>query len=193
MDHYSMLFAKKVDMKRIVVIDSDKELLKSIKFFLLKRGFRVSIFTDWLKAMKNIRKYQPQLIILEVFLENFDGLEACNKIKANPFTRHIPVLIFSGFSKVADAAIYEYGANDFISKPFSINDFIEKIYNILPNTVTNIKSLSAQNPKRSLSSFIKKAFRYKIVSLPAFVLMDTIGFIIKKLSPNTSSRNSYSL
>ncbi len=119
-------------MKNITVIDDDKELLKLVKSFLHKRGFKVSIFTDWFKAVREIRVYQPQLVILDVFLKNFDGFEVCKRLKANPFTRHIPVLMFSGFPKVEDAAIYECGARDFIAKPFSITDFVEKINGIIP-------------------------------------------------------------
>ncbi len=125
------------NMTSITVIDDDKELLKLVKSFLQKRNFKVSIFTDWFKAIRDIRICQPQLVILDVFLKNFDGFEVCKRIKANPFTRHIPVLMFSSFPKVADTAIYEYGAMDFISKPFSINDFIAKINGILFTSTGN--------------------------------------------------------
>lgn len=124
-------------MQKIVVIDDDQELLQLVRSFLSKRGFNVSIFSDWFKAIKNIRKYEPQLIILDVFLKNYDGLDVCGRLKSNPFTRHIPILMFSGFPKVADTAIYEFGANDFISKPFFIKDFVDKIYNMLPGFNAN--------------------------------------------------------
>ena len=124
-------------MQKIVVIDDDQELLQLVRSFLSKRGFNVSIFSDWFKAIKNIRKYEPQLIILDVFLKNYDGLDVCSRLKSNPFTRHIPILMFSGFPKVADTAIYEFGANDFISKPFFIKDFIDKIYHMLPGIDPN--------------------------------------------------------
>lgn len=118
-------------MQNITIIDDDKELLKLVKSFLLTRGFSVSIFTDTFKALRDIRVYQPQLVILAVFLKNFDGFEVCKRLKANPFTRHIPILMFSFFPKFANAAIYECGASDFITKPFAINEFILKINDIL--------------------------------------------------------------
>lgn len=121
-------------MNSITIIDDDKELLNLVRSFLNKNGFGVSVFTDWFKAIKNIRLYQPQLVILDVFLKNFDGFEVCKRLKANPFTRHIPVLMFSGFPKVADAAIYECGAREFISKPFSIDEFLSTINHILPGS-----------------------------------------------------------
>ncbi|MEP7252407.1 MAG: response regulator [Ginsengibacter sp.] len=128
-------------MNTITIIDDDKELLKLVRSFLNKKGFGVSVFTDWLTAIKNIRLYQPQLVILDVFLKNFDGFEVCKRLKANPFTRHIPVLMFSGFPKVADAAIYECGAREFISKPFSIDEFMSKINHILPGSGSGLSSI----------------------------------------------------
>ena len=121
------------DMDKIVIIDDDKDLLQMVRSLLLKKGFNVSIFSDSLKAINNIRNYRPQLILLDVFLENFDGFEICKKLKASYFTRHIPILMFSGFAKVADTAIYEYGASDFISKPFKANDLVKKVQNLLLN------------------------------------------------------------
>lgn len=128
-------------MNSITVIDDDKELLKLVRSFLNKKGFSVSVFTDWFKAIKNIRLYQPQLVILDVFLKDFDGFEVCKRLKANPFTRHIPVLMYSGFPKVEDAAIYECGAREFISKPFSIDEFMSKINHILPGSGSSWASI----------------------------------------------------
>ncbi|MEO6220449.1 MAG: response regulator, partial [Ginsengibacter sp.] len=76
----------------------------------------------------------PQLILLDVFLSGVDGFEVCKKLKSNSSTRHIPILIFSAYPRVADTAIYEYGANDFLSKPFEVNDLIKKVHDILSQT-----------------------------------------------------------
>ncbi|MDQ6762372.1 MAG: response regulator [Bacteroidota bacterium] len=118
-------------MPRIFVIDDDKDLLKVVKSLLLKKGFDVSTYSDWDIANIALRKYQPQLILLDVFLAGIDGLDVCQKLKENAATRHIPILIFSAYPRVAETAIYEYGADDFIAKPFELTDLIEKVHGIL--------------------------------------------------------------
>ncbi len=121
-------------MPRIFVIDDDKDLLSIVKSLLVKRGFNVSVYTDWEVANNDIKKYEPQLILLDVFLSGVDGFDVCKKLKSNYATRHIPVLIFSAYPRVAETAIYEYGANDFISKPFEVNELIRKVHAILSQT-----------------------------------------------------------
>ena len=118
-------------MPRIFVIDDDKDLLKIVKSLLIKRGFTVSTYSDWEMANNDIKKYEPRLILLDVFLSGIDGFEVCKKLKSNFATRHIPVLIFSAYPRVAETAIYECGANDFISKPFEVNELIRKVHAIL--------------------------------------------------------------
>ncbi len=118
-------------MPRIFVIDDDKDLLTVVKSLLLKKGFDVSTYSDWEIANIALKKYQPQLILLDVFLAGIDGLDVCQKLKANAATRHIPILIFSAYPRVAETAIYEYGADDFIAKPFELTDLIEKVHGIL--------------------------------------------------------------
>ncbi len=118
-------------MPRIFVIDDDKDLLNVVKSLLLKKGFDVSTYSDWEIAKRALRKYAPQLILLDVFLAGIDGLEVCQRLKANSVTRHIPILIFSAYPRIAETAISEYGADDFIAKPFELNDLIQKVHGIL--------------------------------------------------------------
>ena len=125
-------------MPRIFVIDDDNDLLKVIKSLLSKRGFTVFTFTDWEVANNEIKISEPQLILLDVFLSGIDGLEVCQKLKSSPFTKHIPIILFSAFPRFAESAIHDYGANDFLAKPFEINDLVEKIHIVLSK-----KSVSA--------------------------------------------------
>ncbi len=118
-------------MPRIFVIDDDKDLLNVVKSLLLKKGFDVSTYSSWEIASKALKKYQPQLILLDVFLSGIDGLEVCQKIKLNSVTRHIPIIIFSAYPRIAETAIFEYGADDFIAKPFELGDLIEKVHGVL--------------------------------------------------------------
>lgn len=118
-------------MPRIYVIDDDKDLLKVVKSLLQKKGFNVSTFMDWTLANDLMKTYEPQLILLDVFLSGIDGLDICQKLKASPFTKHIPILLFSAYPKIAETAIHDYGADDFIAKPFEVGDLIKKVHTVL--------------------------------------------------------------
>ena len=120
-----------LNMPKIYVIDDDKDLLQVVKSLLLKKGFNVSTFMEWRIAKEAIKLLEPQLILLDVFLSGIDGLDICQKLKASPSTRHIPILLFSAFPKIAETAIHDYGADDFIAKPFEVGDLIKKVHSVL--------------------------------------------------------------
>ncbi len=118
-------------MLRIYVIDDDIDLLKVVKTLLIKRGFDVHTFADWELANKSMKIFEPQLILLDVFLAGIDGLDVCQKLKASPYTKHIPILLFSAFPRIAESAMHDYGADDFIAKPFEVGDLIKKVHSVL--------------------------------------------------------------
>ncbi|HUZ60326.1 MAG TPA: response regulator [Hanamia sp.] len=119
-------------MPLIYVIDDDKEMLGAMKAFLQKKGFEVSIFFNWHVAISAIKLWHPQLILLDVFLsDNYDGLDLCQRIKSSPYSKSIPVIIISGFCKIAESAINQYGADDFIAKPIVFKEMMLKINSAL--------------------------------------------------------------
>ncbi len=118
-------------MPRILVIDDDKDLLEVVHALLTKRGFVVEIDNNWENGFEKIKKFKPQLILLDVFLSGVDGLEICKQLKSNPHTSQIPIVIFSAYPGIAESVIYEYGADDFIAKPFEVNDLVDKMHSVL--------------------------------------------------------------
>ncbi len=113
------------------MIDDDKDLLVVTKGFLQRKGFDVATCLNWEEASNQMKSFNPQLIMADVFLGDIDGFQICNKLKSSPFTRHIPILVLSGYPRLAETAIYEFGADEFVSKPFEINDLISKIHKLL--------------------------------------------------------------
>lgn len=118
-------------MPRVLIIDDDKDFLIIVKNFLQKKGFEVSIHSDWKTASESIIDFKPQVLLIDVFLSGIDGLEMCKKLKSNTYTRHIPIVVFSAYPQMGETAIYEFGADDFLSKPFEVNELIEKIHKVL--------------------------------------------------------------
>ncbi|MDB5223509.1 MAG: response regulator [Chitinophagaceae bacterium] len=119
---------------KILMIDDDTDLLEVTEALLAKKGFEVAAHTNWEDALNKIEGFQPQLILLDVFLNGIDGLDICKQLKSMPHTKHIPVLIFSAYPSIAERVIYEYGADDFIAKPFEVNDLITKMHSVLSQT-----------------------------------------------------------
>ena len=134
-------------MPRIYVIDDDMDLLKVVKSLLLKRGFDVYTFTDWEIATNSMRIFEPQLILLDVFLAGIDGLDVCQKLKASPFTKHIPILLFSAFPRIAESAIHDYGADDFLAYQDKTGEAIAKaLVDSAVKYVVNLSSVGANLP-----------------------------------------------
>jgi DNA-binding response OmpR family regulator len=121
---------------RILVIDDDKDLLEVTQALLVNKGFEVATNCNWDKGFELIESFKPQLILLDVFLNGIDGLDICKQLKSNSTTCNIPVLIFSSYPSIAERVIYEYGADDFIAKPFEVNDLITKVHSVLSQRVT---------------------------------------------------------
>jgi DNA-binding response OmpR family regulator len=121
-------------MPRILVVDDDKDLLDVTQALLLKKGFEVEIESTWEEALEKINTFEPQVILLDVFLSGIDGLDICKQLKTMPKTKDIPVLIFSAYPRIAETVIYEYGADDFIAKPFEVNELISKVHGVLSQT-----------------------------------------------------------
>lgn len=134
-----MLFVKLIYMQRLLMIDDDQDLLLVTQSVLKKKGYDISAFSNWEKASDAIKKTNPQLIMLDVFLKENDGLDICNKLKSSPFTRHIPILVISGYPRIAETAIYEFGADEFIAKPFEIGELEQKIQAILSRKKQSVK------------------------------------------------------
>jgi Response regulators consisting of a CheY-like receiver domain and a winged-helix DNA-binding domain len=122
-------------MAKILVVDDDKDLLEVLKSLLTKKGFEVEVDENWDEGFSKIEKFQPQLILLDVFLSGVDGLDICRQLKSRPQTCDIPIIIFSAFPRMTEPVIYDYGADDFIAKPFEVNDLVVKVHAVLSQQV----------------------------------------------------------
>lgn len=118
-------------MPRILILDDDKDLLTVVKSLLLRKGFDVFAYSDWGKAWSAIKTCKPQLILLDVFMNGTDGVDACRKLRSSSSTRNIPIIMLSSYPDIAETAINEFGADDFIAKPFETSEIIRKIQGIL--------------------------------------------------------------
>ena len=118
-------------MKRILVVDDDIDILTVVQLVLETNGFEVAAISNWQQIYPQIDAFAPDLVLLDVSLGTQDGRNICKQLKSLPNTRHIPILIFSAYPSIAERVIYEYGADDFIAKPFEVNDLVTKVHSVL--------------------------------------------------------------
>jgi len=117
---------------RILAVDDEPHILKLVSFSLAAKGFDVLEASDGLSALEVAEAEQPDLILLDVMMPALDGYEACRRLKANPKTAHIPVVMLSAKSQKAEQAVgIEAGALDYICKPFTPSDLVSQVRGFL--------------------------------------------------------------
>lgn len=113
-------------MKKVLIVDDNSDILWVVETILKRYGFEVMTTLRGEEVMSKTKTYNPQLILLDVFLSGVDGIEVCNSLKANPDTRDIPVIMFSAHTNSQDVMKF-CQADDFVAKPFDTNELVKKI------------------------------------------------------------------
>ena len=114
--------------KTILVVDDKASVRTLVKDYLTEENFKVVIAENGQQALYAARQEKPDLVLLDIMMPNMDGLEACRRIKADPRTRHIPVVMLSSADEI-DTVVQciKLGADDFIRKPFSQRLLVERV------------------------------------------------------------------
>lgn len=104
----------------VLVVDDERDILELVKYNLDKEGYRVTVVATGEDALLATRSKMPDLIVLDLMLPGVDGLEVCRRLKADPKTRGIPIVMLTAKGDEADVvAGLELGAADYVTKPFS--------------------------------------------------------------------------
>ncbi|MGN6619194.1 MAG: response regulator [Ilyomonas sp.] len=121
-------------MQKILVIDDDLLLLNAIQFLLDNKGYKTITIPTTEDVFATIEQERPDLILLDVYLAGEDGRDFCLTLKSEPLSKDIPVVILSGDYRVEED-IHQYGANDFLLKPFQINNLFKMIERNIANNL----------------------------------------------------------
>lgn len=117
---------------KVLVIDDEESIVDLIKLGLKYEGFQVEAAFDGPEGLAAAQRIDPDLIILDSILPGVDGLEVLRQLRLNPITRDVPVLMLTAKGKVQDKVTgLETGADDYLAKPFSFEEFVARIRAIL--------------------------------------------------------------
>lgn len=113
-------------MKKILVVDDDKDILDAIQIILESEGYTVSTIPKGNETYQAIDEFRPDIILLDVLMSGSDGRTICKNLKKDSKKNHIPVIMLSAHPTIAKEA-FVYGANDFLAKPFETEDLLKII------------------------------------------------------------------
>ncbi len=115
-----------MSQRKILILDDDLDILAVMQLLFKTKGFTVVALSRWEEIYEKAEAFSPDLILLDVLLSGNDGRDICKVLKKKSTTRHIPIVMFSANPSTAKN-MAEYGADDFIHKPFEVNDLLHTI------------------------------------------------------------------
>jgi CheY-like chemotaxis protein len=119
-------------MAKIVIAEDEPDIRQLVLFTLQFAGHTVIPTANGEEALNTVQKVLPELVLLDIRMPRLSGFEVCRAIKSDPRTQHIPVLFVSAKGQDADIQMgMEAGATDYVLKPFSPDDLIQRVKNAL--------------------------------------------------------------
>ena len=129
----------------IYCVEDDRSIRELIIYALKSNGYEAIGFSEGRPFLKALESGLPALILLDIMLPGEDGIEILKKLKASPKTRHIPVIMLTAKSAEYDKVLgLDSGADDYITKPFGIMEFLSRVKAVLRRSgnVSNSSELS---------------------------------------------------
>ncbi len=130
--------------KRILMIEDEEDIAALIKLQAEMSGYKLHVEVDGINGYRAVEREKPDLVILDVMLPGENGLDVCRKLKSNPETKGIPVIILSAKGDELDVVLgLELGADDYVAKPFSPKVLFSRIKAVLRRGKETDKSIKA--------------------------------------------------
>lgn len=119
-------------MSEILVVDDDRDVAQSIEMSLRRRGFRVTLAYSGVEALKTLRRYRPDIVILDILMPGMSGLEVCRHLRIDPNTSDLPIIFLTARGQEQDRIEgLRAGADDYLGKPFNLEELILRVKAVL--------------------------------------------------------------
>lgn len=126
--------------EKILVVDDEDHIVELITYNLISSGYEVISANNGIDALKIAKKEKPNLMLLDLMLPGLDGFEVCKAIRGESETKEIPIIMLTAKGEELDKILgLELGADDYMTKPFSIRELLARIKVIFRRT-KNLKS-----------------------------------------------------
>ncbi len=117
---------------RVLIVEDESDIANLIHFHLSKEGYAATIAPNGRRALELVEQERPELVILDIMLPDLDGLEVCRKIKRDPVSQRVPILMVSARGEESDIVVgLELGAEDYVTKPFSPRVLMARVKAVL--------------------------------------------------------------
>jgi len=118
--------------KKILIADDEPYILRSLSFVLKKEGFDIETACNGEEALEKAQQFNPKILFLDVMMPKKDGYEVCNKLKSNPETEDIYIIMLTAKGQIIDKEKgLTTGADEYITKPFSPREIVNKVKKIM--------------------------------------------------------------
>lgn len=140
----------------ILLVDDHEQNLELLQAYLEDLGCRTLVARDGVEAVALVEREKPDIVVLDVMMPRMSGFQVCEKIKADPSLRDIPVVMVTALNEVADVErAVESGADDFLTKPVHKIELVTRVRSLLrvrllkqqlEKTLRKIKDLTGDEP-----------------------------------------------
>ena len=123
---------------RIFIVEDEPDLRDTLTFNFENEGFKVSSFPDGEKCLTSVKKNKPDLIILDLMLPGINGLDVCREIRSEEENNDVSIIMLTAKGEEIDRIVgFELGADDYVTKPFSVRELILRVKVLLKKRSDN--------------------------------------------------------
>ena len=123
--------------EKILIVDDEEHIVELIKFNLLNAGYDVLTANDGIEAVKIAKSERPSLLLLDLMLPGIDGFDVCKEIKRDSEMKKTSIIMLTAKGEELDKILgLELGADDYITKPFSVRELLARVKAVLRRTTT---------------------------------------------------------
>ena len=131
------------DKSRILIADDNLPNSELLEAYLSDLDCEIAMAADGLETLNQVKAFQPDLILLDVMMPKLSGFEVCRKLKDDPATRRIMILMVTALNELGDIErAVQAGTDDFLSKPVNKLELVKRVENML-----KLKDISDENER----------------------------------------------